>query len=110
VSPQALTSKEAFTVKLRYKAPDASTSRLLVLPVEESAIDFALASDNFRFSAAVAEFGMLLRDSEHKGDASWDQVVRMAKGAMGADHEGYRHEFVSLVKTAQALSLLQAAK
>jgi len=110
VSSKALESRESFTVKLRYKDPDASTSQLMVIPVLESAVDFALASDNFRFSAAVAEFGMLLRDSQHKGDASWDQVWRMATGAMGADREGYRHEFIGLVKTAQALSMLQAAK
>jgi Ca-activated chloride channel family protein len=110
VSSQALESRESFTVKLRYKDPDASSSKLLVIPVLESTVDFALASDNFRFSAAVAEFGMLLRNSRHMGDASWDQVLRMAKGAMGTDHEGYRHEFINLVRTAQALASLQAAK
>jgi Ca-activated chloride channel family protein len=110
VSHQALESRESFTVKLRYKNPDTDTSTLMVIPVLESTVDFALASDNFRFSAAVAEFGMLLRDSHHKGEASWDQVRRMAQGAMGADPEGYRHEFVGLVRTAQALASLQAAK
>ena len=60
-------------------------------------------SENFRFAAAVAEFGLLLRNSEFKGNASYGNVIDLAKGAFGKDEEGYRSEFVRLVKTAQAL-------
>ncbi|MEB3225584.1 MAG: YfbK domain-containing protein [Synechococcus sp.] len=61
------------------------------------------ASPDFRFAAAVAEFGMLLRDSPYRGESSFDQVLAIAQGSKGADPEGYRSEFIQLVKTAQAL-------
>ena len=64
----------------------------------------ARASDNFRFSAAVAEFGMLLRDSKFKADASFEQVLNLARKAKGDDENGYRAEFIRLVESAQLLS------
>jgi Ca-activated chloride channel family protein len=63
----------------------------------------AQASDNFKFSAAVAEFGMLLRDSEHKGAATYSQVLELAREAIGEDEFGYRAEFIRLVETAALL-------
>ncbi len=83
-------------VKLRYKQPEDSTSRLLIGPVLDAPADIASASDNFRFSAAVAEFGMLLRSSKYKGDASYENVIELAMAARGSDPGGSRAEFISL--------------
>ncbi len=60
-------------------------------------------SKNFRFSAAIAEFGLILRNSQYQEDASLEHVVAMAKGAKGDDEEGYRSEFIKMVKLADAL-------
>jgi Ca-activated chloride channel family protein len=96
--------EEMMTVKLRYKQPDGDRSRLLSVAVQDRAA--ASPSATLRFTAAVAEFGMLLRDSEHKGQASWDQVLELA-GDGGEDREGYRAEFVDLVRTAEGLTARQ---
>lgn len=101
----APTNELAF-VKLRYKEPDGTTSRQL-----ERAVNAQLStgSDDIRFAAAVAGFGMLLRDSEHRGSTSWDLVVALASDAMGEDGEGYRREFLELVNAARGLSAVAAA-
>ena len=94
-------SGDWFTVKLRYKDPNGSTSRLLDRVVRQESRS---PSADFRFATAVAEFGMLLRDSEFKGRASYGAVLALAKGARGRDEEGYRAEFIRLVETAAALA------
>lgn len=98
-------SHEVLTVKLRYKQPGGNASKEIsrVLNDPESSGEPEQLSEYFRFSAAVAEFGMLLRDSEHKGGASYAHVLQMAESARGKDPEGYRAEFINLVKTAQLL-------
>jgi Ca-activated chloride channel homolog len=96
-------SDEIMTVKFRYKAPDADISKLIEHPVKDRQIAIASMSDNFRFAASVAEFGMLLRNSEFKASASFQHVISMAKKAKGKDEEGYRAEFIKLVKNAQSL-------
>ena len=68
----------------------------------------AACSENLRFASAVAEFGLLLRNSEYKGQASYRQIIARAKSAFGKDEEGYRSEFVRLVKTAETLDNRQA--
>ena len=108
--PDALESDEVLTLKLRYKQPDGETSRLMVVPVGDRPVELANSSNDFRFSAAVAEFGLLLRDSEHKGKASWPQVLELAKGSIGSDHEGFRTEFVDLVHNASRLTSMQASR
>jgi Ca-activated chloride channel family protein len=97
VPPQR--GEELLTVKLRYKNPTSSRSRLLEVPLRRDA-KVAQPSTNFRFSAAVAEFGMLLRQSEHSGNATFDSVRQMALGALGSDPSGRRSEFVALVSKA----------
>ena len=99
----AYASGELMTVKLRYKAPDGDTSRLIERVVRHPAPDRQAAADNFYFSAAVAEFGMILRDSEHKGTATLDQVLALARDALGDDREGYRAEFIRLVEDYQEI-------
>jgi Ca-activated chloride channel family protein len=68
-----------------------------------------VTSDAFRFSAAVAQFGLLLRDSEHKAEASYPNVLALARGARGADEHGYRAEFIRLVETAEVISTAEVA-
>jgi Ca-activated chloride channel family protein len=92
---------ELMTVKLRYKEPDGETSRLVSTAVRDVP---APASGNLRFAAAVAEFGMLLRDSEHRGQATWAQARGLAEGARGRDAGGYRQAFLDLVRRAEELS------
>jgi Ca-activated chloride channel homolog len=96
---------EIMTIKLRYKKPDGDVSKLIVHPVTDSHIALANTSDNFRFSAAVASFGMLLRNSEFKQSSSYQQVVELAKGAKGSDTNGYRQEFINLAKSAGSLTV-----
>ncbi|MBI5215936.1 MAG: von Willebrand factor type A domain-containing protein [Ignavibacteriae bacterium] len=96
-------TNELLTIKLRYKEPDASASQLMQFPLRDVTLDFDETSDNFRWAAAVAEFGMLLRNSKFKGDASFRHVVRLANGAKGEDLEGYRSEFIKLVEKASEL-------
>ncbi len=95
---------EIMTVKFRYKAPDEDVSKLIEHPVIDKQITIAKTSDNFRFAAAVAEFGMILRNSEFKSEATFDDVVRLARKAKGHDEEGYRSEFIRLVENAQSLT------
>jgi Ca-activated chloride channel homolog len=101
---EAATSNELMTVKLRYKAPDGDKSRLIVHPVADSTTLLARTSSDFRFASAVAELGMLLRDSEHKGNASYKSLIERARKAVGKDPEGYREAFVSLARKAEALA------
>ena len=105
IDPDAYESAELLTVKFRFKKPDGDKSKLITVSVLDQEMKLAKTSDNFRFSAAVAEFGMLLRDSKFKGDADYDQVIELASGAKGEDSEGYRVEFIRLVKLSKDLSI-----
>ncbi|HEY1163544.1 MAG TPA: von Willebrand factor type A domain-containing protein [Chitinophaga sp.] len=96
-------SQEVLTVKLRYKQPADSRSKLLTQVLSYRVQDIAQAPADFRMCAAVAAFGQLLRNSAHKGQASYDQVLALATNARGDDPEGYRSEFIQLVKKAALL-------
>lgn len=99
VDPSASRTKELMTVKFRYKKPDAETSQLIVHPLIDNQVALERTSDNFRWSASVAAFGMLLRESEYVKNFTYDQVVSLAQGARGQDKEGYRIEFINMVKS-----------
>lgn len=101
VRPEARRSNELMTVRLRYKDPQGAVSRLLETPVRDR--DRGAASEDMRFATAVAAFALLLRDSEHRGQASFDQVLALARGARGEDEEGHRGEFIGLVEAARTL-------
>ena len=103
-------SEEVLTVKLRYKLPDGNKSQLMEKAVNNESIAFNHASENFIFAASVAEFGLILRDSEYKGLASFEHVIESAKKAKGLDDEGYRSEFIKLVKTAKLLQKSELAE
>jgi Ca-activated chloride channel homolog len=70
------------TIKFRYKKPDQNESRLIVHPLLDSNIDLSATSENFRWSASVAAFGMLLRDSEYVKKFSYEEVVALAQTAV----------------------------
>ena len=93
---------ELLLVKLRYKDPEGSRSRLMVHPVASET--GRSAGGDARFAAAVAAFGMLLRDSEFKGSATWAQVLELARAGRGADESGYRSEFLRLAELAAQLA------
>jgi Ca-activated chloride channel homolog len=101
---KASKTDEIMTVKFRYKATDGDVSKLIEHPVLDKQIPIAKTSDNFRFAASVAQFGMLIRNSEFKSNASYSDVLSLARKAKGNDEEGYRSEFVRLVESAQLLA------
>jgi Ca-activated chloride channel homolog len=102
--PTLQKSSDLLTLKIRYKKPDGHTSRMLQQSVSPKSIALKNSSENFRFSAAVALYGMLLRESEYTGDHSFKEVIALAENARGLDTEGYRKEFINMVKTTPFLS------
>ena len=104
-APVSQYADELMTVKLRYKAPDATESTLISVPVQNRAGNV----EALGFPAAVAAFGMLLRGSEHKGSASWSMVETLATKHKGNDAHGHRAEFVRLIGVADGISRLRMA-
>lgn len=104
--PLAYTSSsdEMLTIKFRYKQPTSSVSKMSHVEVYDKPVALNATSTDFRFAAAVAEFGMLLRDSQFKQHSSYDQAIKMARAAKGDDSEGYRAEFIKLAESAKLLS------
>jgi Ca-activated chloride channel family protein len=102
-APVANVSGEMLTIKFRYKQNDSSASKMNSVTVTDEPKNLNLTSADFRFAAAVAEFGMLLRDSQYKQHATFDQVINMAKAAKGEDEDGYRSEFIRLAESAKLL-------
>ncbi|MDD3687743.1 MAG: von Willebrand factor type A domain-containing protein [Bacteroidales bacterium] len=100
---QVVKSDDLMTLKIRYKKPDQETSRLITSKVTSKDLATKTNTNNFYMAVAVAEFGMLLRDSEFKGTSSYEHVLLWAKRAKGEDTFGYRAEFISLVEKAKLL-------
>lgn len=97
VTNAALQSNELINVKFRYKDPKESESKLISKPLLENNTDFNQTSDNFRFAASVAGFGMLLRDSQYKGDININKIIDMAKNSKSYDLQGYRNDFINML-------------
>jgi Ca-activated chloride channel family protein len=97
-------SDELLFVKLRYKLPGSDTSTKFDLPVKDEGAEFDQASTDLRFAAAVASFGMLLRDSPYRGSSAFDPIMAWAESALGQDVAGYRNEFLGLVRRAKELA------
>ena len=95
---------EVMTIKFRYKKPDENKSKLIEHPVIDRSIPVQKTSDNYRFAAAVAQFGMVLRNSEFKQAASYNNAWTLAKASLGEDREGYRSEFLRMIKNAESLA------
>jgi len=103
VKPEAHKSKEVLTVRIRYKEPDGKKSNEISEVLVGDPIKLKKSSDNFRFSAAVAEFAMILRDSEFKGDSNIESVLKLAENSKGKDVFGYRAEFLNLAERVKML-------
>ncbi len=97
-------TSDLMTVKLRYKKPDGDKSILLEQVIRKESVSLSRSSLNLKWSAAVAGFGMLLRDSDYKGDLKYKDVIALARSAKGADDQGYRSEFIKLIETAELLT------
>ena len=94
---------ELMTVKIRYKKPDGDKSKLFEYAVKNKPKDFSKCSPGFRFASSVAGFGMLLRDSRFKGNATYDSIKESALGSKGKDPFGYRLEFINLIDKAKKI-------
>jgi Ca-activated chloride channel family protein len=94
---------ELLTIKVRYKKPDGNVSMLYEKPVKGNIVTIEEASDNLKFAAAVSEFGMILRNSEFKGNATLEGAAILAKSGKGEDEDGYRAEMIRLIKTVKDL-------
>jgi len=103
-------SDEVATLKLRYKLPEAEVSSLMTQTIKVSDRKKEMQSDNLKWSASMAQFGMLLRNSEYKGNTTYESTISLAQTAVGSDSEGYRRECVQLMKNAQAMSASDVAK
>ncbi|GJM33001.1 MAG: hypothetical protein DHS20C18_20020 [Saprospiraceae bacterium] len=96
-------SAEFCTIKLRYKEPDGTKSQLIEKPVMDNKIALDETSDNFRWAAAVGEFGMLLRESEFLGNATYVHCKKLAESAKGMDKNGYRMEMIRMLDVVGSL-------
>ena len=96
-------SGELLTVKVRYKKPDGKESKLISLPVSGDDRGIRNTTKDYRFAAAVAQFGMILRHSKYKGTASYDDVLKLAGESLGSDTHGHRKAFLALVKKAKSI-------
>ncbi|MBI2432611.1 MAG: VWA domain-containing protein [Candidatus Hydrogenedentes bacterium] len=94
---------ELMTVKLRYKPPKEDESKLLSVALRKDDAPAPAVDSDLQFAAAVASFGMILRDSSHARDFTCENVLQMARAAKGPDDEGYRAEFLTLVRNVQEL-------
>jgi Ca-activated chloride channel family protein len=99
----AKASDDLATIRFRYKKSDGETSREIVRKIPATAVALNKASENIRFAASVAEWGLVVRNSEYKGSANYAQILEMARRAKGADPQGYRAEFIRLVEMAELL-------
>ena len=104
VKESAASSSELMTIKLRYKLPDGDVSTKLEQPVLDQRIALDKTSNNYRFAASVAMFGMLLHNSTFVGNTTYGKVMELARTARGEDSHGYRAEFIKLVEKADLLA------
>lgn len=107
---EAILNDELVTVKLRYKEPDGEKSRLMSHIVKTKVGSMDRATNNLKWSASVAGFGMLLRDSEHIESFTYNDVIKLAETAVGKDLEGYRRECLQLMRSAELLDKSQTAQ
>lgn len=104
IKPEAFASEELAALRLRYKQPSDTSSQLLQLAIPSRLTPPQQASADFRFAAAVAAFGLVLRQSAYKGSASFEKVLTLATPARGDDRAGYRDDFIRLVGEARAIA------
>jgi len=104
-APAAVSDELGF-LKIRYKAPEGDTSKLITAPITKDLVasDISAVGNDQRFAAAVAAFGQKLKGSNYGETLSWQQIADLANGAKGSDANGYRAEFVQMVKVAALLN------
>src|SRR5205823_166028 len=95
---------ELLTLKMRYQQPSGGASTLVTYPVKDGGTKIGSATPDLQFAAAVASFGMLLRNSKYRGDSSFAAVYETASAVRSSDQHGLRAEFLELVQAAQRLS------
>jgi Ca-activated chloride channel family protein len=100
----AAEAAELLTLKLRYKQPDGDVSKLIERPLADEVLPYGRTTADFRFAAAVASFGMVLRQSQYRGSATYEAVLELAQEGRGRDEHGYRTEFVGLVQKTRELA------
>lgn len=103
VNDTAVKSDEVAAINLRYKRPDGDTSVLISKIIKSSEFSETPA-ENIGFASAVAQYGMLLRDSKYKGNSTYKEVIEMAKKYKGDDKYGYKSEFIQIVEKTQLIS------
>jgi len=96
-------SNELLTLKMRYKAPDGDTSKKLEWAIKDDGNIFSAATTDLKFASAVAGFGLMLGDSQFKGNLAYGAVLEIAQGSLGEDPHGYRKEFLEMVRRAKEL-------
>jgi Ca-activated chloride channel family protein len=101
---EAAERNELGTLALRYKPPEGEKSTRIKHVIGDAGLPYGRASRDFKFAASVASCGMLLRSSQFAGNATWDAVIELAAEGVGEDPQGYRAEFLALVKMAKALA------
>ena len=94
---------ELMTVKLRYKEPKETKSKLLSIGVLDRDGSIDSASANLKFASAVAQFGLIMRDSNYKGSANFSSIESLVRSAKGSDLKGYRGEFLNIIQKARNL-------
>ncbi|MGE3728435.1 MAG: von Willebrand factor type A domain-containing protein [Candidatus Sericytochromatia bacterium] len=103
IKPDAKHSDELLNLKLRYKQPNQDKSQLIEKVVKDASLPLSKTSEDFRFAAAVAGFGQILRGSAYKGDWTLAQTRNLAEKAKGRDTQGYRQDFLTLVSQAEKI-------
>lgn len=104
IKSDAHKKNELATIRFRYKKPTGETSSEIVRKIPAGTVAINKAGENIRFAAAVAEWGMLLRNSQYKGTANYAQILELARKAKGTDKQGYRAEFIRMVEMAEMLN------
>lgn len=103
-APTASATGNTAVLRLRYKQPQGTASELMETMIRDDGTSAYAASPDMKFALAVAEFGMLLRNSQYRGTATYADVLALARAARGADLEGWRDEFLRMAETARGIS------
>lgn len=103
-APALTNSTEMVTIKFRYKQPDSEKSKMIQTSLKDVPKTLSQASDDFKFASAVAELGLLLRNSDFKQQSNYEDLIDMAKKAKGKDVEGYRAEFIRLAESVKLMA------
>lgn len=106
----SMSASDLMALRIRYKAPNGDKSQLIEEHVSTTAAALSSTSDDFRFAAAVASFGMELRQSPYRGDFTFEKTKALANGALGNDKENYRHDFITMVDQAHSIASKTAYK